>query len=211
MPTRRASGDWVAGWYAEPFIVRGSGEKPNETSRSAESRKMCLGRNGRSKWRRRPNQLKVRSPALLWSALKLTLVFPGRSKTRGSAAVEEVILARKRVNALFQSMTVLRDALGDPDSTAHVLLYAESRVENAEAAWRREQQKLKRLEQQLGVTDATLIEKLRHSDYYAARMNAKVMKDRLRQRLREHKFELDLIERSFRRSRSGVWFSLAAV
>ncbi|KAJ7318477.1 hypothetical protein DFH08DRAFT_971233 [Mycena albidolilacea] len=125
-----------------------------------------------------------------------------RSKTRGSAAVEEVILARKRVNALFQSMTVLRDALGDLDSTAHVLLYAESRVENAEAAWRREQQKLKRLEQQLGVTDATLIEKLRHSDYYAARMNAKVMKDRLCQRLRERKFELDLIERSFRRSRS---------
>ncbi|KAJ7809297.1 hypothetical protein B0H14DRAFT_3481585 [Mycena olivaceomarginata] len=68
--------------------------------------------------------------------------------------------------------------------------------------WRREQQKLQRLEQQLGVTDATLIEKLRHSDYYAAHMNAKVMKDRPRQRLRERKFELDLIERSFRRSRS---------
>ncbi|KAJ7686051.1 hypothetical protein B0H14DRAFT_3534785 [Mycena olivaceomarginata] len=33
-------------------------------------------------------------------------------------------------------------------------------------------------------------------------MNTKVMKDRLRQRLREHKFELDLIEWSFRRSRS---------
>ncbi|KAJ7866947.1 hypothetical protein B0H14DRAFT_3442077 [Mycena olivaceomarginata] len=125
-----------------------------------------------------------------------------RSKTRGSAVVEEVILARKRVNALFQSMTVLRDALGDPNSTAHVLLYAESRVEDAEAAWRREQTKLQRLEQQLGVTDATLIQKLRHSDYYAARMNAKVLKERLRQRLRERKFELDLIERSFRRSRS---------
>ncbi|KAJ7766951.1 hypothetical protein B0H14DRAFT_3509935 [Mycena olivaceomarginata] len=118
-----------------------------------------------------------------------------RSKTRGSAVVEEVILARKRVNTLFQSMTVLRDALGDPNSTAHVLLYAESRVEDAEAAWRREQTKLQRLEQQLGVTDATLIQKLRHSDYYAARMNAKVLKERLRQRLREHKFELDLIER----------------
>ncbi|KAJ7686052.1 hypothetical protein B0H14DRAFT_3534786 [Mycena olivaceomarginata] len=91
-----------------------------------------------------------------------------QSKTRGSTAVKEVILARKRVNALFQSMTVLRDALVDPDSTAHVLLYAESRVENAEAAWRKEQQKLQRLEQQLGVTNATLIQKLRHGDYYAA-------------------------------------------
>ncbi|KAJ7689373.1 hypothetical protein B0H14DRAFT_2652810 [Mycena olivaceomarginata] len=94
-------------------------------------------------------------------------------------------------------MTVLQDALGDPNSTAHVLLYAESRVEDAEAAWRREQQKLQRLEQQLGVTDATLIQKLRHSDYYAARMNTKVLKERLCQRLRECKFE-----RLFRRSRS---------
>ncbi|KAF7341610.1 hypothetical protein MSAN_02058400 [Mycena sanguinolenta] len=97
-----------------------------------------------------------------------------RSKTRGSAAVEEVILLRKQVDALFQKMTVLHDALADTQSTAH----------------------------QLGVTDKTALEKLRHSDYYAARMNAKVLKDRVRQRLRERKFELDLIERSFRRTRS---------
>jgi hypothetical protein len=108
-------------------------------------------------------------------------------------------------------MTVFRDALGDPNSTAHVLLYAESRVKGAEAAWKKEQQKLQRLEQQLGVTDTTLLQKLRHSDYYAAHMNAKVLKEWLRQRPWECKFELDLIERSFRRSRSGVWFSLAAV
>jgi hypothetical protein len=108
-------------------------------------------------------------------------------------------------------MTVLRDALGNPDLTAHVLLNAESRVENAEAAWRREQQKLQHVEHQLGVTNATLIQKLRHSDYYAARMNMKVMKERLRQTLHKCKFKLDLIERSFRRLRSGVWFSLAAI
>ncbi|KAF7369959.1 hypothetical protein MSAN_00625700 [Mycena sanguinolenta] len=82
-----------------------------------------------------------------------------RSKTRGSAAVEEVILLRKRVDALFQKMTVLHDALADTQSTAHRLLCC-------------------------------------------ARMNAKVLKDRVRQRLRERKFELDLIERSFRRTRS---------
>ncbi|KAJ7193765.1 hypothetical protein B0H12DRAFT_1039333 [Mycena haematopus] len=125
-----------------------------------------------------------------------------RSKARGTAAVEEVILLRKRVDALFQTMTVLQEALGDPKSTAHVLLYAETHVDDARQAWKNAQQKLRRLEQQLGVTDATMLQKLRHSDYYAARMNAKVLKERLRQRLRERKFELDLIERSFRRTRS---------
>ncbi|KAF7368005.1 hypothetical protein MSAN_00866300 [Mycena sanguinolenta] len=125
-----------------------------------------------------------------------------RSKTRGSAAVEEVILLRKRVDALFQKMTVLHDALADTQSTAHVLLYAQTHADAARNAWQKEQQRLRKLEQQLGVTDKTALEKLRHSDYYAARMNAKVLKDRVRQRLRERKFELDLIERSFRRTRS---------
>ncbi|KAF7374037.1 hypothetical protein MSAN_00284400 [Mycena sanguinolenta] len=112
-----------------------------------------------------------------------------RSKTRGSAAVEE-------------KMTVLHDALADTQSTAHVLLYAQTHADAARNAWQKEQQRLRKLEQQLGVTDKTALEKLRHSDYYAARMNAKVLKDRVRQRLRERKFELDLIERSFRRTRS---------
>ncbi|KAF7372750.1 hypothetical protein MSAN_00480600 [Mycena sanguinolenta] len=125
-----------------------------------------------------------------------------RSKTRGSAAVKEVILLRKQVDVLFQKMTVLHDALADTQSTAHVLLYAQTHANAARNAWQKEQQTLRKLEQQLGVTDKTALEKLRHSDYYAARMNAKVLKDRVRQRLRERKFELDLIERSFRRTRS---------
>ncbi|KAJ7705079.1 hypothetical protein B0H14DRAFT_3526540 [Mycena olivaceomarginata] len=152
------------GWYAELSIVRGSGEAERDLAECGIEEDVL-----REEWKKQ--------------VAAQTKPAQRRSKTRGSATVEEVILARKRVNALFQSMTVLRDALGDLDSTAHVLLYAESR-------------------QQLGITDATLIQKLRHSDYYAERMNAKVMKDRLRQRLREHKFELDLIKRSFRHSRS---------
>ncbi|KAF7341438.1 hypothetical protein MVEN_01880900 [Mycena venus] len=127
---------------------------------------------------------------------------PQRSKTRGITAIEEVIATRKRVDALFQKMMVLQEALVDPKSTPHVLLYAESHVDGARAAWKNEQEKLQRLQAQLGVTDATALQKLRHSDYYAARMNAKILKEWLRQRLRERKFELDLIKRSFRRTRS---------
>lgn len=133
----------------------------------------------------------------------------GRSRTRGITAVEEIIVVRKRVDGLFQKMTVLQEALIDPKSTPHVLLYAETHVNEARAAWQKEQQKLQQLHAQLGVTDATALQKLRHSDYYAARMNAKIMKERLRARLRERKFELDLIERSFRRTRSGKQLSFA--
>ncbi|KAF8180298.1 hypothetical protein K438DRAFT_1603033 [Mycena galopus ATCC 62051] len=125
-----------------------------------------------------------------------------RSKKRGVAAVEEVILLRKRVDALFEKVTMLQDACVDPKSTAHVALYAETHIGSAHQTWKDEQAKLRRLEQQLGVSDATALQKLRHSDYYAARMNAKVLKERLRERLRERKFELDPIERSFRRMRS---------
>ncbi|KAF7342710.1 hypothetical protein MSAN_02028900 [Mycena sanguinolenta] len=94
------------------------------------------------------------------------------------AEIEEVILLRKRVDALFQKMMVLHDALADTQSTAHVLLYAQTHADAARNAWQKEQQRLRKLEQQLGVTDKTALEKLRHSDYYAAWMNAKVLKDR---------------------------------
>ncbi|KAJ7726870.1 hypothetical protein B0H14DRAFT_2410351, partial [Mycena olivaceomarginata] len=95
---------------------------------------------------------------------------------------------------LFQSMTVLRDALGDPNSTAHVLLYAESRVEDAEAAWRREQTKATAPGAATCVTMPPDSEASPQLTTTRRSMNAKVLKERLRQRLRERKFELDLID-----------------
>lgn len=95
--------------------------------------------------------------------------------------------------------------MANPASEDHKRVYADLHIAEARKAWQTAKEKAKRLERELGITDATAVKKLAHSGYYTARMNAKVVKERLLSKLRDRKFERDPIERSFRRTRSGMF------
>ncbi|KAF8177163.1 hypothetical protein K438DRAFT_1978804 [Mycena galopus ATCC 62051] len=125
-----------------------------------------------------------------------------RSKTAGEAAVEEIILLRRRVDTLTKTVQDLQDCIADTDSTAQEFIHAESKITGARAAVQKEKAKVNRLEQQLGITDAVAVRKLTHINYYTTRMNARILWERILSRLRGRKFELDVIERSVRRTRS---------
>ncbi|KAJ7077217.1 hypothetical protein C8R44DRAFT_836767 [Mycena epipterygia] len=117
---------------------------------------------------------------------------PRRSKNHGIAAVEQVLQVRQNSNVLFQRVASLEESLEDEDCTPDVRLYAQLHLDGARAAWKKEKEKAARLERELG--------KLAHAPYYSARMNARALKERLHAKLRDRKFELDPIERSFRRT-----------
>ncbi|KAG6822112.1 hypothetical protein H0H92_015217, partial [Tricholoma furcatifolium] len=51
----------------------------------------------------------------------------------------------------------------------------------------------------LGVSDRTRLQKLINNPFYAARVNAIALKMRLQDRLRSRKFEMERVERSFRK------------
>ncbi|KAG6804882.1 hypothetical protein H0H92_001864, partial [Tricholoma furcatifolium] len=51
----------------------------------------------------------------------------------------------------------------------------------------------------LGVSEHTRLQKLINNPFYAARVNAIAVKTRLRDRLRARKFEMERVERSFRK------------
>ncbi|KAJ7453456.1 hypothetical protein FB451DRAFT_1342546 [Mycena latifolia] len=87
-------------------------------------------------------------------------------------------------------------------STDDVRLYAQMHLPRARKAWQAAKARSMRLERELGVTDSTMLKKLQHSKYYTARLNGRALKERLRGKLRDRKFELDPIERSFRHTRS---------
>jgi hypothetical protein len=150
----------------------------------------------------RPNQLNVRCDFIHPMATALIL-YPGRSKTQGIAAVEEVLNARRKAALLFQRVASLEESIEDENCTPDVQLYVETNLDDARAAWKKEKDRATRLQHALGVQDSTVLKKLAHGDYYSARMNAKALKGRLRAKLRDRKFELDPIERSFRRTTSG--------
>ncbi|KAJ7708183.1 hypothetical protein B0H17DRAFT_1191672 [Mycena rosella] len=125
-----------------------------------------------------------------------------RSKTQGQAAVEQVLEARQRAQQLFERVASLEEALADEFCTPEVSLYARMNLDDAQTAWKQGKNKAVRLEQQLGIDDTTQLNKLKHSKYYALQMNRRAVKERLQAKLRDRKFELDPIERSFRRTRS---------
>ncbi|KAJ7635442.1 hypothetical protein B0H17DRAFT_1217284 [Mycena rosella] len=125
-----------------------------------------------------------------------------RSKMQGQAAVEQVLEARQRAQQLFERVASLEEALADEFCMPEVSLYARMNLDDARTAWKQGKDKAVRLEQQLGIDDTTQLNKLKHSKYYALQMNGRAVKERLRAKLRDRKFELDPIERSFRRTRS---------
>jgi len=120
------------------------------------------------------------------------------------AAVNEVLQARENTEQAFARVASLEKVLADSDSTAQERLYAEINLEQARATWTKAKEKAKRLEVQLGLTDPTALRQLEHASYYTKRANANLVKKSLLAKLRERKFKNDLLERSFRRTRSGM-------
>ena len=70
---------------------------------------------------------------------------------------------------------------------------------------KKEQDKEKRLRKELGVNNRTGVAKLAHRPYFTARMNARNLKTRIRARVREHKDELNPIQRTLERSSSSKY------
>ena len=56
----------------------------------------------------------------------------------------------------------------------------------------------------LGVNERARLSQLSRSKFLQLRMNARALKQRLRDRLRQRKFELDRLERSYRQTASSM-------
>ncbi|KAJ7714827.1 hypothetical protein DFH07DRAFT_974350 [Mycena maculata] len=125
-----------------------------------------------------------------------------RSKTRGLAVVKQVLEARSKVTLLFERMTRMEEALQDDKTPADERLYANMNHADTQKAWKQQKERVTWLERDLGINHSTALKKLEHSENYTARMNAKALKERLQAKLCDHKFELDPIKRSVRRTAS---------
>ncbi|KAF8135926.1 hypothetical protein K438DRAFT_1922849 [Mycena galopus ATCC 62051] len=123
-----------------------------------------------------------------------------RTKTRGQREVQAVILLRTAVKTREMQVCELRqkfiDGVSDEDN--HSVLY-ETEWRAAQEALEKSLASLRRKERALGVNEQQELQKLIKSEYMRVRMNARALKLRLRQRLRARKFEMDVVERTYRR------------
>ncbi|KAJ7117053.1 hypothetical protein C8R44DRAFT_627243 [Mycena epipterygia] len=129
-----------------------------------------------------------------------TKPLPRRSKTRGQQAVAAVLVLRAAVKTRQKRVADLEASFlqAVQDENPDAMLF-QAQVAAAEEALDAAKKKLQQREQALGVQEKQSLQKLGKSKYLNLRMNARALKRRLRDRLRSRKFELDKVERSFRR------------
>ncbi|KAJ7845029.1 hypothetical protein B0H14DRAFT_2358311, partial [Mycena olivaceomarginata] len=129
-----------------------------------------------------------------------TKPLPRRKKNRGEQAVNAVIMLRAAIKTRRMRVSELRDIFlnavqeDDPDAVMH-----QAAMGAAEEALSKAEKQLHERETALGIQEHQALRKLGKSTYIRLRMNARALKRRLRDRLRARKFELDKVERSFRR------------
>lgn len=136
--------------------------------------------------------------------LKLTFsntnYFAGRSKTKGRQAVESVLALEASLKAQTEAVAQLRSLYlsGMVD-----LLDIRAQVEDAEQYQLKLRDQHERQYSALGLPEKTEVATLRNNIFLRLRMNALAVKQRLCDRLRQRKFEIEKLERSYRRTANG--------
>ncbi|KAG6822788.1 hypothetical protein H0H92_012597, partial [Tricholoma furcatifolium] len=125
-----------------------------------------------------------------------TLPLPKQSKNAGRDAVEHFMELRKARDILKERVAELLGAMTTGGSDA---VEAELELEDARNALKRHETTLRAKYRALGIDQRHRLEKLISNKYYGVLINARAAKKRLRDRLRMRKFELDRLERSFRK------------
>lgn len=120
------------------------------------------------------------------------------------AKVVEAILALQKSHASYdesirQLEGQLLDGSGDPQQLDMRL--GELRTQRAKII-----AAIQRKRSALGVNERVQLSQLSRSKFLQLRMNARALKQRLRNRLRQRKFELDRLERSYRQTVSSMIF-----
>ncbi|KAJ3709644.1 hypothetical protein DFJ43DRAFT_1162491 [Lentinula guzmanii] len=131
-----------------------------------------------------------------------TKPLPRRSKNLGKSAVEEVIRIRKSRDMLTEKVSHLREIIINPSTPTWDVATAELELQTAKESLSKVQAKLASKERALGERQRVQLRTLVKSTYINKRMNALALLTRIRERLRSRKFELDRLERSYRKQRS---------
>jgi hypothetical protein len=130
-----------------------------------------------------------------------TLVFTGQSKHAGKQEVEAILALEESVKDHQQRIHDLEDQLASPGQLDVTEIRTE--ISESRASRTRLTETVRRKKAALGVGQRAALKKLKDSVFLQIRMNARTIKTRLRDRLRQRKFELERLERSYRQVVNG--------
>jgi hypothetical protein len=131
-------------------------------------------------------------------------LFLGQSRNQASHAIDSILALEKSLASLNENIRSLElqlmgNAIADSTDFSDVLQELEgSRTQHGQIV-----QSLYRKRVALGVDERAHLTLLCQNDFLRIRMNAQSLKQRIRDRLRQRKFELEKLERAYRHTING--------
>ncbi|KZP21347.1 hypothetical protein FIBSPDRAFT_718402, partial [Athelia psychrophila] len=126
---------------------------------------------------------------------------PRQSKQKASQAINTILALDDSIQAEEAAIARLQESYGS--ALVDVVALNEA-LKRARAYLLKLQTDRHRKYKSLGVSQTTMLHKLKQSKYLLTRMNALALKHRLRDRLRQRKFEMERLERSYRRTMNEI-------
>ncbi|KAJ3978579.1 hypothetical protein F5890DRAFT_1422496, partial [Lentinula detonsa] len=131
-----------------------------------------------------------------------TRPLPRQNRKQGKSAVEEALRLRKSRDALQDQVERLQNKIIDTSTPGWEIATVELELASAKQSLRKAEGKVLKKEQALGMKQHQELRHLLNSPFLNKKMNARALKMRIRECLRSRKFELDRLERSYRKQRS---------
>ena len=135
------------------------------------------------------------------------LLFKGRAKNKGKQAVEAILVLESTMGSHKKIIRQLEITLAAGDDLDVAEL--SEQLQDARAHYSRLEQGLGHKRAELCVAERANLAMLQNDAFLRLRMNALALKQRIRDRLRQRKFEIDKLERSYRRSANGLFLHIS--
>ncbi|KAJ3729813.1 hypothetical protein C8R42DRAFT_569495, partial [Lentinula raphanica] len=132
-----------------------------------------------------------------------TRPLPSQSRTAAKKAVQEALHLRNVRDTLKDRVHRLEATATDLDAELYEVEEARADLDEQKSKLQKAEKDLRAKERSLGIRANAEYRKVASSPFVAARLNAKAVKVRLREKLKARKFERDCLERSFRRQISS--------
>ncbi|CAK5281864.1 unnamed protein product [Mycena citricolor] len=134
----------------------------------------------------------------------LSQPLPCQSKHAGKIAIQDVLRKMAAMDRLKNQMSQWNDAIYKEDADPVYVDFAVQEYAKADAKLLKLAESVRKQKAIMGVKDKANLSKLVKSKYIQARTNAAATKTKLRNRLRQRKFELDRVERHFHQNKADA-------
>lgn len=159
----------------------------------------------RAEWKAQVKAQTKPAPSMLTKSLLDIFIdyFVGQSKTKGKQAVEAVLALDQALLLHRKRVSELELALSDASDVTDV----SGQLDDVREHVRKLERSLSQKKRSLGVSEQANLTRLKNNEFLRLRMNALALKQRLRDRLRQRKFEIEKLERNYRHTANGMFIN----